>query len=129
MVLEYLFVYLYIYICIFSLSGSRVRPTHHTCVMGMCGARSAVFVRTGRVLSITSQATRNLFVLEVSTGTVTCCFNSLFTGMYRVGMNVPLKTNRTNKYVHVHICHGHVLAQCAMFMCTGARVVYHFPCN
>ena len=53
----------------------------YLCVMGVCGARSAVFVCTGRVLSITSQATRNLFVLEVSTGTVTCCFNSLFTGL------------------------------------------------
>ena len=53
----------------------------YSCVMGVCGARSAVFVCTGRVLSITSQATRNLFVLEVSTGTVTCCFNSLFTGL------------------------------------------------
>ena len=46
----------------------------------MHGARSAVFVRTGRVLSVTCQATRNFSVLEVSNGTVTCCFNLLFTG-------------------------------------------------
>ena len=36
----------------------------YLCVTSMHAARSAVFVRTGRVLSITSQATRNLFVLE-----------------------------------------------------------------
>ena len=33
-------------------------------VLSMNGARSAVFARTGRVLSITSQATRNFIVLE-----------------------------------------------------------------
>ena len=44
-------------------------------------------------------------VVEVSTGTVMCCYNSMCTGMYRVGMNVPLKTNRTNKYAHVPLCH------------------------
>ena len=36
----------------------------YLCVMDMFGARSAVFVRTGRVLSITCQATRNFIVLE-----------------------------------------------------------------
>ena len=46
----------------------------YLCVMVMYGARSAVFVRTGRVLSITSQATRNLFVLVVSPAPVTLLF-------------------------------------------------------
>ena len=150
----------------------------YLCVMSVFGARSAVFARTGRVLSITCQATRNLIVLEgidqhrnllfqlvvhwnvpgwsqcstknrpckqvcartsvsracmphglqcwrvrgaccpslakqlviwvvveVSTVTVICCYNSMCTGMYRVGMNVPLKTNRANKYAHVLLCH------------------------
>ena len=36
----------------------------YPCVMSVFGARSAVFARTGRVLSITSQATRNFIVLE-----------------------------------------------------------------
>ena len=36
----------------------------YLCVVSVFGARSAVFARTGRVLSITSQATRNLIVLE-----------------------------------------------------------------
>ena len=36
-----------------------------------------------------------------------CCYNSMCTGMYPVGMNVPLKTNRANKYAHVHLCHEH----------------------
>ena len=36
----------------------------HLCVMRMHAARSAVLVRTGRVLSITCQATRNFIVLE-----------------------------------------------------------------
>ena len=46
-------------------------------------------------------------LLSVPTGTVICCFNSMFTGMYPVGMNVPLKTNRAIKYAHVPLCHGH----------------------
>ena len=174
----------------------------YICVISMYGARSAVFVCTGRVLSITSQATRNLFVLEVSTGTVTCCFNSLFTGlvpcwfecstqnkpyqqvrarthvswacvahglqclcvrgaccpslakqlviwvvvevstvtviccynsmctgMYRVGMNVPLKTNRANKYAHVPLCRGRECRTVCSVCAYGARVVHHFPSN
>ena len=36
----------------------------YLCVTSVYGARSAVFARTGRVLSITCQATRNLIVLE-----------------------------------------------------------------
>ena len=36
----------------------------YLCVLSMHAARSAVFVRTGRVLSITCQATRNFIVLE-----------------------------------------------------------------
>ena len=101
----------------------------YICVISMYGARSAVFARTGRVLSITSQATRNFLVLEVSTGTVTCCFNSMFTGMYPVGMNVPLKTNRANKYAHVHMCHKHVWRTVCSVCAYGARVVHHFPSN
>ena len=42
-----------------------------------------------------------LSFFEVSTGTVICCYNSMFSGMYPVGMNVPLKTNRANKYAPV----------------------------
>ena len=101
----------------------------YLCVMSVSGARSAVFARTGRVLSITSQATRNFLVLEVSTGTVTCCYNSMFTGMYRVGMNVPLKTNRANKYAHVHMCHKHVRRTACSVCAYGAHVVHHFPSN
>ena len=37
----------------------------------MLGARFAVFARRARVLPITSQATRNLFVLEVSPAPIT----------------------------------------------------------
>ena len=55
-------------------------PTCTWC-MGMIGARFAVFARRVRVLPSPSQATRNLSFLEVSTGTVTCCFNSYFTGL------------------------------------------------
>ena len=36
----------------------------YLCVVSMFGARSAVFVCTGRVLSITCQATRNFIVRE-----------------------------------------------------------------
>ena len=49
-----------------------------------------------------------LSFLRVSTGIVICCFNSMCTGMYPVGMNVPLKTNRANKYAHVPLCRERV---------------------
>ena len=174
----------------------------YPCVMNMHGARSAVFVRTGRVLPITCQATRNLIVLEgthrhrnmllqldvhwnvpgwyecstenkpckqvcartsvswtclahglqclcvrgaccssllkqlvifvvveVSTVTGTCGFNSMFTGMYRVGMNVPLKTNRANKSAHVPPCHERVWRTVCSVGAYGARVVHHFLSN
>ena len=101
----------------------------YLCVVRVCGARSAVFARMGRVSSITSQATRNLIVLEVSTGTVTCCYNSMFTGMSRVGMNVPLKTNRANKYAHAPPCHEHEFRTVCIVGACGARVVHHFLSN
>ena len=65
-------------------------------------------------------------VVEVSTGTVMCCYNSMCTGMYRVGMNVPLKTNRTNKYAHVPLCHEHACRTVCSVCAYGARVVHHF---
>ena len=102
----------------------------YLCVMGMHAARSAVFVRTGRVLSITCQATRNLFVLEVSTGTVTCVVSTRCSlGWYRVGLTVPLNGNRTNKCAHVLVCHEHVWRTVRSVCAYGARVVHHLPSN
>ena len=56
-----------------------VTTNMHTYMWGvsMYGARFAVFVRTGRVFSITCQATRNLSFLEVSAAPSRCCFKSL----------------------------------------------------
>ena len=68
-------------------------------------------------------------VVEVSTVTVICCYNSMCTGMYRVGMNVPLKTNRANKYAHVPLCHGHACRTVCSVGAYGARVVHHFLSN
>ena len=174
----------------------------YLCVMSVFGARSAVFARTGRVLSITSQATRNFIVLEgfdrhrnvllqldvhwnvadwyecstesrpckqvrartpvsracvahglrclrvrgaccpsllkqlvilsffeVSTGTVICCYNSMCTGMYRVGVNVPLKASRANKHAHVPPCHERVWRTVCGVCAYGARVAHHFLSN
>ena len=68
-------------------------------------------------------------VVEVSTGTVMCCFNSMCTGMYPAGMNVPLKTNRANKYAHVPLCHGHAWRTVCSVCAYGAHVVHHFLSN
>ena len=102
----------------------------YPCVVGMYGARSAVFVRTGRVLPITSQATRNLFVLEVSTGTVTCVVSTRCSlDWYRVSLTVSLKTNRTNKYAHVPMCRKHVWRTVRSVCAYGAHVAKSFPSN
>ena len=68
-------------------------------------------------------------VVEVSTVTVMCCYNWMCTGMYRVGMNVPLKRNRANKYAHVPLCHGRVRRTVCSACAYGARVVHHLPSN
>ena len=68
-------------------------------------------------------------VVEVSTGTVMCCYNSMCTGMYRVGMNVPLKTNRANKCAHLPLCHVHAWRTVCSVCAYGARVVHHFLSN
>ena len=65
-------------------------------------------------------------VVEVPTVTVICCYNSMCTGMYRVGMNVPLNTNRANKYAHVPLSHGRVRRTVCSVCAYGARVVHHF---
>ena len=70
-----------------------------------------------------------LSFFEVSTGTVICCYNSMCTGMYRVGMNVPLKTNRANKYAHVPLCHERAWRTVCSVCAYGARVVHHLPSN
>ena len=49
------------------------------------------------------------------------------TGMYPVGMNVPLKTNRANKYAHVPLCHERVRRTVCSVCAYGARVVHHLP--
>ena len=67
--------------------------------------------------------------LRVSTGTVMCCYNSMCTGMYPVGTNVPLKTNRANKYAHVPMCHERVRRTVCSVCAYGARVVHHFLSN
>ena len=56
-------------------------PTY-LCVMSVFAARSAVLARTGRVLSITCQATRNFCCWRgFHRHRNLCSFNSLFTGL------------------------------------------------
>ena len=51
------------------------------------------------------------------------------TGMDRVGLNVSLKTNRTNKYAHVPMRHGHAWRTVCSVCAYGARVAHHFLSN
>jgi hypothetical protein len=76
--------------------------------MDMFGARFAVFVRRARVLPGPFHATRNLSFLRFHrhrhTVVSTCCF----TGPVRVDVKIPQDGNRTNRYGHVTVVHGHV---------------------
>jgi hypothetical protein len=82
--------------------------------MGMFGACFAVFVRRARVLPRPLYATRN---------------SSTFTGMVRVGVEIPQDGNRTNGYRHVAVVHGHVWRTLCSVCATGARVAHPVPCN
>ena len=96
------------------LCRERVRRT----VCGVC-AYGARVVHHFLILSF----------FEVSTVTAICCYNSLCTETYRVGRNVPLKTNRANKYAHVPPCREHECRTVCMVCAYGARVVHHLPSN
>jgi hypothetical protein len=65
-------------------------------------------VRRARVLPGPCHATRNLSFLRFHrhrhTVVSTCCF----TGPVRVGVKIPQDGNRTNRYGHVTVVHGHV---------------------
>ena len=87
--------------------------------MSMFGARFAVFVRRARVLPTPCPATRNLLVLEVSPAPSPCCFNSLFTGMIRVGAKIPQDGNPANVYGRVAVVHGHVWRTLLQCLCDG----------
>ena len=70
-----------------------------------------------------------LSFFEVSTGTVICCYNSMCTGMYRVGLNVPLK-NKPCKQVRARtLCHERVWRTVCSVCAYGARVAHHLPSN
>ena len=96
----------------------------------MCGARFAVFVRTARVLPSPSQATRNLSFLEVSpVADHVVDSTGCFTGLVRVGLNVPLNENRANVYAHVVVVREHVRRTLCSVCAYGARVAQSFPSN
>ena len=81
--------------------------------------RERVWRTVCSVCAYGARVVHHLPFLRVSTGTVICCFNSLCTGMYPVGMNVPLKTNRANKYAHVPCVMSVFGARSAVFARTG----------
>ena len=96
----------------------------------MFGDKFAVFARRARVLPSPSQATRNLSFLEVFSGArhvvvSSCCF----TGLVRVGVNVPLKGTCANVYAHVVVVRVHVWRTLCSVCATGARVAQSFPSN
>ena len=70
-----------------------------------------------------------MFVLEVSPAPSHCCFNSLFTGMVRVGVKIPQDGNRANGYKYVAAVHKHVWHTVCSVCATGARVAQPVPCN
>ena len=45
-----------------------------------------------------------------------------FTGVVRVGVNIPQDGNRANKYGHVAVVHEHVWRTLCSVCATGARV-------
>ena len=108
----------------------RKQVCARTCVSWACMAHGVqcLCVRGACCPSLLKQLVILSF-FEVSTGTVICCYNSMFTEMYRVGMNVPLKSNRANKYAHVHPCREHECRTVCRVGAYGARVVYHLPSN
>ena len=57
------------------------------------------------------------------------CFNSLFTGMVRVGMKIPQDGNRANVHNRVAVVHGHVWRTVCSVCATGARVAHPVPCR
>ena len=96
----------------------------------MSGARFAVFARRARVLPIPSQATRNLWFLEVSAAAVTLLFQVVVShGLVRVGLNFPLNGTCTNMYAHVVVVRERVLRTLCSVCATGARVAHPFPSN
>ena len=56
-------------------------------------------------------------------------FNSLFTGLVRVGVKIPQHGNHTNTHGHVAMMHGHVWRTLCSVCATGARVAQLVPCN
>ena len=63
---------------------------------------------------------------------VVSSFNLLFhsfTGMIRDGVKIPQDGNRSNKYKHVAVVHGHVWRTLCSVCATGARVARPVPCN
>ena len=102
----------------------------YLCVVIMFGARFAVFDRTERMLFSTCQATRNFFVLEVSTGTVTLLFQLvILLEMVLDGLKFPLDEPCTNKYAHVVVVREHVWRTLCSVSSTGARVAQPFLSN
>ena len=96
----------------------------------MHGARSAVFVRTARVLPSRSQATRNLSFFEVSRAPITVVVSTrCFTVLVRVGLYFLLNGNRANVYAHVVVVREHVWRTLCSVCATGARVARPFPSN
>ena len=93
-------------------------------------ARFAVFARTARVLSIPSQATRNLSFLEVSRAPITVVVSTrCFTVLVRVGLYFLPYGNRANVYAHVAAVREHGWRTVCSVCMIGARVAQSFPSN
>ena len=62
------------------------------------------------------------FVLKDLLAPSHCCVTSLFTGMVRVGLKIPLNGNLANRYGHTDVVHGHVCCIFAVFVLNGMCV-------
>ena len=123
-------VHMYVWYECFTDNKPRKQVCARTCVSWACMSHGVqcLCVRGACCPSLLKQLVIWV-VVEVSTGTVMCCCNSMCTGMYRVGMNVPLKTNRANKYAHVPLCRERACRTVCSVCAYGARVVHHLPSN
>ena len=92
----------------------------------MFGARSAVFARRARVLPSPSQAT---FLEVFSGGRHVVVSTGCFTGLVRVGLNVPHNGTCTNVHAHVVAVREHVRRTLCSVCKTSVRVAQSFSSN
>ena len=69
------------------------------------------------------------FVFEVSPALSSVVSTCCFTGLVRVGLNVSLNENLTNRYAHVGMVHENGWRMLCSVCTTDAHFARPFPCN